>query len=257
LTSGDRQKALFDAAIDVTDQPDTDIYDAMLQSGVLERICHQNRIKLVFTAKGIYQVEKYENSFDENKLLEFIQSKFFNLAESNKKLKPKEKAVLLSLLTMHCFGHEKAMDLGSLNKQEVWYELIKDSSFSFLKQEHIVPLGERLLPETTGNETPASYLMRRQNTLSIKTAGLFQNPGNNKYFLDLSLTNQVETQNLIHFLIKLILPDQVSFETLERIKGFIRNTYHNYVPLTHGRVSPEDEVWSTIIDNSIYSVLFE
>jgi hypothetical protein len=97
--------------------------------------------------------------------------------------------------------------------------------------------------------------MRRQNTLSKKTAGIFANPGKNKYFLDLHLGSQVETTSILSYLFKLILPERVSLELINSVKILIEVVFREYVPVIHGRVDADDDEWVSVINKSLDWVL--
>lgn len=255
MSSGDRLNFLCNSYIDVTQPSDFLKYKSLEQKGVMRQIHQKNKIKMVFTAKGLMEIESELDLLDDARFLGFIQQKYFDLDVSTKKLNAKEKTVLLSLITMHCFGEDNAMDLATSEKQTIWYELISEIIFPYLQKEGMVAASEKLLPSSTGNETPATYLMRRQNNLSKKTSCIFNNPGNSIYYLDLN--NPSETQNLIAYLFKLILPTRVSYEALQDLKKFTTKIYRDFVPLIHGEINVDDEGWASAIDRALDWVLLQ
>lgn len=255
MSSGDRLKALSESSLDVTSFAEQEKYRIAEQSNLLYRIVIHNKIILIFSAFGIMEIEKELGVIDEAGFLGFIQNKYFDLDESNKKMSASEKTVLLGLITMHCFGANRAIDLDSEETQVVWYQLLNDCIFPFLQSQEIVPKSEKLLAASTGNENPANYLMRRQNNLSKKTAGMFTNPGRNKYFLDLLLNNQIEAVSLLSYLFKLILPERISFELINSLKTFIDFAFHEYVPVIHGKVDADDDEWIRVVNKSLDQVL--
>ena len=257
LSSGDRFTFLVNSSLDVTHPNEFSKYKDAESESVLQRINQEQKISMIFTAKGILDIEREKGYLDDTKLLTFIQKKYFSFTHARKNLNSKEKSVLFSLITMHCFGIENAMDLEGSTKQAIWFELINEKIFPYLQTLSIVPKIESLLPLNTGNESPATYLMRRQNDLSIKTYGIFSNPGNSKYFLGLSLEDSSAAKNWIFNLFNLILPENVSFETLKAIKEFIVLTNHEFVSSIHGKIDAEDEKWSLIIDDALDAILLK
>lgn len=255
MSSGDRLKLLYESSLDVTSFTEQEKYRIAEENDLLSRMVINNKINLVFSVSGIMEIEKELGVIDEIGFINFIQKKYFDLDESNKKLNASEKVVLLGLITMHCFGNKRAINLETEETQEVWYRLLDESLFPFLKTEGIITQTEKLLSASTGNEHPANYLMRRQNALSKKTAGIFNNPGKNIYFLDLPLGDQDETPSLLSYLFKSILPERISFETINNFKNQIELLFRDYVPVIHGRINSEDEEWSSLIRKSLDRVL--
>lgn len=255
ISSGDRLKVLSESSIDITNFSEQEKYRTAEQNNLLRRIVVNNKINLIFSAFGIMEIEKELGVIDEVGFLGFIQKKFFDFEESNKKLSASEKTVLFGLITMHCFGADRAIDLDSMGTQAVWFQLLNNCIFPFLQALEIVPKSEKLLAGSTGNENPANYLMRRQNNLSKKTSGFFANPGRNKYFLDLLLNDQIKAVSLLSYLFKLILPERVSFESIDSVKAFIYSTFQEYVPVIHGKVDSDDDEWVRLINKSLDQVL--
>ena len=255
MSSGDRLNFLCNSPIDITDPSEFSKYKLVEQSGVTKRIHRKNKIELIFTVKGLFEIEEELDLLDNSRMLAFFQEKYFDLDMTTKKLIAREKAVLLSLITMHCFGKDNAVELTTDEKQDAWYELMSEVIFPYLQQERMVTSSDTLIPNSTGNETPVTYLMRRLNDLSKKTAGIFNNPGSSIYYLDLE--NPSEMQSLISFLFELILPVNVSYEVLQDLKTFISTTYQNYVPLIQGKINENDEAWSTTINRALDWVLLQ
>jgi len=255
MTSGDRMKFLSDSSMDVTSFEEQEKYRIAEQNDLLRRMIINNKINLVFTVFGIMEIEKELGVIDEAGFLRFIQKKYFDFDEGNKKLSASEKVVLLGLITMHCFGEKRAINLDAEEAQIVWYQLLNESLFPFIQNQKIVSQYEKLLSASTGNENPANYLMRRQNDLSKKSAGIFANPGKNKYFLDLVLDNQVETTTILSYLFKLILPERVSLELINSVKTHIEVVFRDFVPIIHGKVESDDDEWALLINKSLDRVL--
>lgn len=255
ISSGDRLKVLSESSFDVTCFGEQEKYRTAEQNNLLRRIVVNNKINLIFSVFGIMEIEKELGIIDEVGFLDFIQKKYFDLDESNKKMSASEKTVLLGLITMHCFGAERAVNLDSEETQVIWYQLLTDCILPFLQALEIVPKSEKLIATSTGNENPANYLMRRQNNLSKKTAGIFANPGRNKYFLDLLLNNRIEVVSLLSYLFKLILPERISFESVNSVKSYVDFTFHEYVPVIHGKVDSDDDEWVRLINKSLDQVL--
>ena len=255
MTSGDRMKYLSESSLDVTSFTEQEKYLPLEQTDLLHRKIINSRISLVFTVLGLMEIEKDLGIIDESIFLRFIQKKYFDFDVSNKKLSASEKTVLLALITMHCFGEERAINLETEEMQVVWFRLLNDTLFPFIQAQNIVPKSERLLSSSTGNENPANYLMRRQNELSKKTAGIFANPGRNKYFLDLALGGQGETASMLSYLFKLIFPDMISLELINCFKTHIETVFREFVPVIHGKIELEDDEWILFIDTSLDRML--
>lgn len=255
MKSGDRMKFLSDSSLDVTSFTEQEKYLPLEQTDLLQRKIINNRIRLVFTVLGLMEMEKDLGFIDESDFLRFVQKKYFDFDVSNKKLSASEKTVLLALITMHCFGEERAINLETEEMQVVWFRLLNETLFPFIQAQNIVPKSEKLLSSSTGNENPANYLMRRQNDLSKKTAGIFANPGRNKYFLDLVIGSQGETASMLSYLFKLILPDRVSLELINCFKTHIEAVFREFVPIIHGKIELEDDDWVVLIGKSLDRVL--
>ena len=251
MTSGERMKFLSDSSLDVTSFEDQEKYLFLERDDLLRRKVINNRIRLVFTVLGLMEMEKELGIIDEHEFLQFIQKKYFDFDESNKKLKASEKTVLLGLITMHCFGEKRAINLDAEETQTVWFHLLNGSMFSFIQSQNIVPHSEKLLATSTGNENPANYLMRRQNDLSKKTSGIFSNPGKNKYFLELVLGSHSETISILSYLFKLILPERISLELINSVKAYTEAVFREFVPVIHGRMEPEDDEWVLLINKAL------
>jgi len=257
MNSGDRLAFLTESSLDISLSTAQARYKSVENEQIMQRLHQKNRIILLFTAKGLYSMDEQKGLINYSKLLDYLQIKYFDLDVPTKKLNPKEKTVLLSLIVMHCFGENNCMDLSSTKIQQDWFVLVSQVVFPYLQAVNIVAEKDTLKLGSTGNETPMTYLMRRQNDLSKKTGNIFNNPGDRKYFIDLDLEDYDKTKNLLIYLFKLLLPDNITFSMLESIKIFINSVFLEYVPLIHGRLNSDDDIWSSLINDSLDTILLQ
>lgn len=257
MNSGDRLAFLSESSLDISLSIDQARYKSVENEQFMQRLHQKNRIILLFTAKGLYYMDEQKGLINHTKLLDYLQIKYFDLDVPTKKLNPNEKTVLFSLITMHCFGKSNCMDLSSTKMQQDWFVLVSQVVFPFLRAETIVTEKDTLNLGSTGNETPMTYLMRRQNDLSKKTGNIFNNSGNSKYYIDLDLEDYEKTKNLLIYLFKLLLPDKITFSLLEAIKIFMNSVFVEYVPLIHGRLNSDDDIWSSLINDSLDTILLQ
>ena len=257
ISSNDRLKFLSKSSIDISESTGDNKYLYIEKLGYLDRLYQNNKISLIFTVLGLYKTEEDQISLNLSKLLEFLQFKFFDLDETNKVLSSKEKAILFSLITMRCFGETKAMDLSASADQAIWFDIISKSVVPFLKAENIITETTSIFPNSAGNETPVSYVMRRQNSLSKRTASVYSSPGSTKYFLNLQLNNPPQVQALLAYLFERILPKNVTFSQIQRIITFLESNFNEYIPLLQGEICVEDDMWTEIIRKSLEQIILK
>lgn len=148
------------------------------------------------TAKGIWEVEKKDKIFDETKLLEYLDNKFFNIS-TERDLSDKEKVILFLMFSLRSFSRETAINLRGtddemLNRYKEVIELVNGKL-------HSLGVISRLTQEdlySNPNERPVSNLFRRMNDLPKKTKSLYTPEGNQEYYLDISKENKISTDKL-------------------------------------------------------------
>lgn len=257
MSSGDRLRFLTQAQINISNSQENCIYNELEDEGYLKKFIQNNEIFLVFSAQGLFKVEETKNGMDQGKILAFLQEEYFDFDELTKSLIAKEKVVLLSLLLMHCYNESLCMNLSDETHQDIWFKIMNDNVIPFMKEVNLIPVHADIFPESTGNEKPVVYVMKRQNNLSKKTANLFSNPGNRKYWLKLTLEDKAHALNLLVHMFKLILPKKITFDTILSLKSFLEVTYRYFDPLLRSQFREDDEEWSNLINQSLDWVLLQ
>lgn len=249
MSSSERLRLLSSAYIDISDSPNKLDMLELINDGFLLQRVFNNEIYLIFTIRGLYYIEEKFYGIDHSQIISFLQTEYFNFGEQ--KLNPKEKSVLFTLITTHCFGSENSMDLTSNHKQNLWYEVMNDRVVPFLKEIKIISENETIINKTSGNETPITHLMRRLNNLSKKTSSIYSFNRNLSYYLNLDIQNLQKSKNLLFFLLESIFTEPVTYDVIKKTKDFINSTYAAQAHILHGKSHFDAEEWTSIIMDSL------
>jgi predicted transcriptional regulator len=181
------------------------------------------------TAKGIWEVENEKNDINQEKLLDFIDKKYFNLFGNNKSLNDKEKVMLLFMIVSRSFSEKAPIDLKKSENTKNIIEQIIRKCFRLLKNNNFIKsLSEKDLLNDRGNEHPVSDFIRHKEALLRKTNGIYKTLGDQKYCLDLNPNDKFETQDL-GYLLWLIFGAKMNLEIQNEIQILIESVYNKSV----------------------------
>jgi hypothetical protein len=231
-----RMRVLLDAAV-----PARALGSAgadLVAAGLADYASADKRITL--SSLGIWEAEQARDTLDSDRLLAFIDEKWFDLfAESKSLPTDKEKLVLFTLLAGRTFSAGTAVDLSHKRAHGPWTAMTLASE-AFLRDRGIIKddhVTEALRNEGTGAALPPVVkFYRYTENLPKKTEGLYAAKGNNKYYLDLEPDAAV-AQVQVSYLFKLVLGDQADFTLAEAITDFCRDRAYDIAI----RVFPQSE----------------
>lgn len=203
MKSNDRFKILKNSAI-TSSGVSKEIVDELLNKGFIrmERIN-----EYILTALGIWEIESKDNILDTEKLIKDFDEEIFNLYKTAEKpLIDKEKLILFSMIGARAFSQKAALNLKKDDtSNDAWKEIF-DTSYEEMRNLNLISSTKEKLYEKKGNGTPLSYLLCRANDLYKKTKGIFVQDGKQKYFLDISIDEDVDVDKLA-YLLKLIFAE--------------------------------------------------
>ncbi|MEM3445097.1 MAG: hypothetical protein QW115_03915, partial [Thermoplasmata archaeon] len=219
---------LKSAAISSQDINDT-ILRELLKEGLLQGSDEIN--KYTITAKGIWIVEKNENKVSEEKLIHFLNSKYFSqpLSTGRKPLSEREKVIIFSMIAGRAFSIESPVDLKKDEYAKNAWKRILDNCSSKLHQCGVIKkMDEKKLYGKEGNEHPVSNLIRHTDSLPKKTKGIYTAAGQQKYYLDIYLKDKnALSKDALVFLIRLIFGNSqnevTNIQNYEEVYEFCRD----------------------------------
>lgn len=236
----------------------------IIDDGVLNTLVENNLVRrsdffgqfqsYVITAFGIWNVEKEENIIDISKFLKYIQDDKFSSKVSKQKLNDKEKIVLFSLISMRNFSSDVAMDLNRKATLDYWTDVLDDCN-SYLFEMNVTSK-ESWKSNSSGNEHPVSYLMRRANKLPQKSRHIYQASGNKRYYLDI-VSVEGNSKKKLAFVFGLIFDEIRSLEMVCSIHNFLcdlANDKGKYVRKSLDNINSE---WDDIIEDALKSYYHE
>lgn len=219
IKSNTRYRLLDNSSISSLRIPEKVLVD--LQKNNLIRST-DNRYQCVITAFGIWKIEMQKGVMNEQKMLEFLDGKFFNLFEGDKPLSDKEKVIITSMIAVRAFSDKSVVDL---KKTEISMNALKeiiDSTHEKLVQLGVISLKSAELYGKRGNEHPVSHLIRHTDALPKKTKALFKAAGNQKYYLDLYGADELSQKDL-GYLFWLVFEGKMSPDAVDDIIQFCNN----------------------------------
>lgn len=215
--------------------------------------------KYTITAKGVWSIEKNKNSITEEMIIEYLDSKFFDVYLGNKTLTDKEKIILFTMISARTFSKNSPIDL---KKDEyaldAWKRII-DKCYKKLYEMRIVKkMNEEKLYGKKGNEHIVSNLIRHTDSLPKKTKGIYKAAGRQKYYLDIYSKDIISKESLI-YIIDLIFNSRkdLHMEDIDEINTFCTKIAYEEAPYIHDIekhvfTSPE---YDDIIRNAIKEAL--
>jgi hypothetical protein len=215
MNSNKRMNILKDSALKAIDIP-PDVLNDFLEDGYVRQGAEAE--SYVLTAKGAWLFERDAKILDEDKLIRSIDKKFFFSEDIEKKLKDREKMVVLSLIAIRAFSRDSVVDLADSIRLEHWGNVIKGCC-EMLGKLKVVNTRVDEIMEHKGNEHPVYNLMRHLDAIPRKTRGIYQPLGNQRYFLDVTDGPTLSTERL-SYLFWRVLEDKLSFENEKIVLEF-------------------------------------
>lgn len=174
----------------------------------------------VITAKGIWIIETKKNLINEQKIIEFLDGKLFDLFKGNKPLTDREKVIITAMIAARTYSDESVVDLKKNELcMDAWKEII-DKTYEELIKFKVISLKPAALFGKRGNEHPVSHLIRHTDALPKKTKGLFKALGNQKYYLDVYQEDEL-SQNDLAYLFWLVFEGKLNPETVNGLVNFL------------------------------------
>jgi hypothetical protein len=187
------------------------------------------------TPKGIWYLDKMEKGFEDDDLIKFISSKFFNFKKKGLPINDKDRLALFTMIGIRNFSLNSKMDLRDIRECNEW-EKIFEISYEFLNSKgHFSKFYKSYdeLVTKKSSEPPIINLMRHTNDLPIKSEHIFNNPGGKlgkTYWLDLSKDGNFIKVKFIH-LLNLIFGEIKSFPEIQEINDELNLLAHNHAKL--------------------------
>lgn len=181
------------------------------------------------TAKGVWEREKNMNVIDEERLLSFINSKFFTdkfpfTGEGGSDLDDKESTILFAMISARAFSENSLADLKvSETVKDKWLEILQKSFELLAKLNVLKRATKNSFFDKTGNEHVASSLFRHNGYMLQKTKGIYQSKGKYQYYLDLYDGKIFSTENLSYLFWK-IFKGNISIEDIDLIAEYCKAT---------------------------------
>lgn len=198
----------------------------------------------LITAFGIWKIESIENGWNIETLLQYFQENKFTFKVQNKPLKDVERIPLLAMMVMRTFSEIVPMNINDKTTSDAWVSIF-DQCAAFLKDMKVV---KKATWNTSrrGNEHPISYIMRRSNDLPQKTRHVYNNLGDNKYFLKVDC---IERDKNLLTLIKLVFGKIDSFGQKNKIYTFMTDLAYDKSKNIGGNNQYITPDWDQILEN--------
>lgn len=188
-------------------------------------ICESDEINTyLITGKGIWEIEKDRKYINEKLLLEYLNSKFFEIVKKSKPLNDREKVILLSMIAARTFSEKSTVDLKKdVYCMNTWKKILDEACDLLIGLNIIKKLDTTTLYGKEGNEHPVSNLIRHTDALPKKTRGIYKAMGGQKYFLDIYQDDKISTEKL-RYIFNLIFGNSLELNLVEAILPFLNKT---------------------------------
>jgi len=182
--------------------------------------------KITITSKGMWIVEDEILSL-ENALPEYFEYKFFSVFEKSiKPLKDQDKVLLLSMIGMRTFSEKSSIDLDKHDNKK--WKSIFDKCADFGNKMGLISSKKEDLIKERGNETAASYIIRRANDLPKKTRGIYvYHSSRRRYYLNITDNNRIIRDKFVYLLRQLFKGVSLTHAQLLEIESFLKNLSYN------------------------------
>jgi len=182
-----------------------DILMALLSKGYIQALININSYAI--TAKGVWEIEQDLGTMNEEKLVSYINTKFFTGKPPGSKFKSdlddKEKTILLAMVSTRAFSENSLADLKkSETVKNKWKEIL-EKSYDVLYNLKQIKKSKESIFNKKGNEPVASYIFRHNDKMVQKTRGIYEYKGNYQYFLNLYEDSKFSTEKLSYLFWKI------------------------------------------------------
>ncbi|MFX0203112.1 MAG: hypothetical protein ACFFCW_43970 [Candidatus Hodarchaeota archaeon] len=202
--SASRFKFLKQSTIHSTSIPN-EILMALLSEGYIQALININSYAI--TAKGVWEIEQDLETMNEEKLLSYINTKFFTGKPAGSKFKndldDKEKTILFAMISTRAFSEDSLADLKkSETVKNKWKEILEKSHDMLYNLKQIKKSKESIF-DKKGNEHVASYIFRHNDKMVQKTRGIYEYKGKYQYFLNLFEDSEFHAEKLSYLFWKI------------------------------------------------------
>lgn len=212
-----RYRLLSDASIDEFGVPSRELQD-LLAGGFIRESAEMSRYSI--TAKGIWEIETQEGILNQQRLVEYLDRKNFDLFGKKPRLTNREKVIVLSLLAARAFSETSCVDLKKDDATMNGWKHVIEKAYELLRGLGLIPdLKRENLLKTEGNEHAVSHLVRHTDALPRKTRGLYRAPGKQRYYLDLYDERDIPVAK-IAFMFRLVFEGGLDLDGVDRVLKF-------------------------------------
>ena len=173
------------------------ILTSLLTKGLIQ--CIDNINAYAITAKGVWQYEQDSEFIDEDRLLSYINDKYFN-PQRRGSLNDKERVILFAMMSARAFSERSSVDL---KKSDVvknkWREVLEKSYDVLHDLGSITKLNKEKFLEQRGNVHIVSSIFRHNNKMVQKTRGIYSYNRKQEYYLNLQ-ENSTFSQDKLSYL---------------------------------------------------------
>lgn len=171
---------------------------SLLSKGYIQVLSNINTY--VVTAKGVWENEQDLDIINEDKLLSYINTRYFTGKPPGSKFKndldDKEKIILLAMVSARAFSENSLADLKKSEMVKNKWKEILEKSYDLLYSENQIKKSKESFLNKKGNEHVASSIFRHNNLMVQKTRGIYEYKGNYQYFLNLYENSEFSTEKL-------------------------------------------------------------
>jgi len=156
-----------------------------------------NAGEYVITAIGTWFYEKEKNIFSDQKLLEFLDKKYFSTYSDDARLSDKQKIILFSLIAIRSFSEKSSINLKKSEQVLNELEKILRGSYGLLRSLKIVSdMTDEDLFGRKGPEHKVVNMVRHSDDIKKKTKGIYVTIQPQKHYLNIYLNNKIDMEKL-------------------------------------------------------------
>ncbi len=206
-----------------------DAVNSCLDNGWVKECTQKRKINhIILTATGLYKIEEQENLCSIEEIMNQLQGKKFEGGVKGKSFKDttlSSKEILISIALI-CFGAFSAESRLTHKNKEKDIKILFNDIFSFFKGKGVFP--NEQFDDIISNDEHIGEYFKHLNNLSVRTQGLFNNPGGSRYYLDLYVNDQFD-ENLRTIISCIFSNNKYSRDECKEIYTFIitmNSTFH-------------------------------
>ncbi len=146
---------------------------------------YNNYNSFVISTKGIWEIESNKNIINLNKLLEYLNNDFYKINMKDENLLDREKVILFTMILGRSFSINNGVNLNKSEKTTAKWQEILTISYNKLKEYDYIQQEKNEILTDSINSNIVSRLFRQNNSMPIKTRGIYNVTRKNIYYLDL------------------------------------------------------------------------